>query len=140
VPNEGCDFEQDLGDGLTGSLGKLAGLRVLVVEDETLIAMPVEDLLADMGCTVVAVAATISQGLAFLSLPESQIDGAILDINLGGEKVFPIADMLIEQGIPFAFATGYGTAGLEPLYAGRPVIAKPFGFDSLQKALIAAWT
>jgi len=78
--------------------------------------------------------------MAFVSDPALQIDGAILDVNLGGEKVFPVADVLAQQGIPFLFATGYGKAGLEPHHAERPVIAKPFGFEPLKKALISAWT
>jgi DNA-binding response OmpR family regulator len=121
-------------------MNDLSGFRIMVVEDETLIAMLVEDMLTDIGYSVVKVVATISQGLAFLAAPDSRIDGAILDVNLGGEKVFPIADVLIERGVPFIFATGYGTAGLEPPYAGRPVIAKPFGSAVLEKALLDAWS
>src|SRR6476469_3498155 len=119
---------------------ELRGLRVLVVEDETLVAMMMEDLLADMGCIVVGAAATIAQALMLLSNPAFRIDGAILDVNLGGEKVFPVADVLEQQGIPFVFATGYGKGGLEPRHAERPVIAKPFGYEPLKKALVAAWT
>src|SRR4051812_36415564 len=96
---------------------ELQGLRVLVVEDETLIAMMIEDLLADMGCIVVGAAATIAQALALLADPAFQIDGALLDVNLGGEKVFPVADALAQRAIPFVFATGYGKDALEPRHA-----------------------
>lgn len=113
---------------------------MLVVEDEALIAMLVEDLLTDMGCVVVEVASTLEQGLAAAETRTDQIDGAILDVNLGGAKVFPIADALKARGIKFVFATGYGVAGMEPRYVNHPLIAKPFRREALEQLLTAALT
>ena len=114
----------------------LKGLRLLVVEDETLVAMLVEDFLTDMGCVVVDVAGTLEQGL--IAASAGAIDGAILDVNLGGAKVFPIADVLAERGVRFVFATGYGPGGVEPRYADRAIIAKPFRREALERVLTAA--
>jgi len=116
--------------------GPLKGLRLLVVEDETLVAMLVEDFLTDLGCVVVDVAGTLEQGLAAAS--SGAIDGAILDVNLGGAKVFPIADVLAERGVRFVFATGYGPGGVEPRYADRAIIAKPFRREALERVLTDA--
>jgi CheY-like chemotaxis protein len=119
---------------------RLAGLRVLIVEDEALIAMLIEDFLTDLGCVVVEVAGTLARGLEIASDRDLRIDGATLDINLGGEQVFPVADVLRSRGVPFVFATGYGVHGLIPRYAGYPVIAKPFGLEPLREAVLSAWT
>lgn len=119
---------------------KLAGIRVLVVEDEALVSMLLEDFLADLGCTVVAVAATLAKGLDLVRDPALAVDGATLDVNLGGEKVFPIADLLRDRGIPFVFATGYGRNGLPPRFADCSVIPKPFGIEPLKATLLSAWT
>lgn len=119
---------------------QFAGLRIMVVEDEALIAMLVEDYLSELGFTVVEVASTVAQGLQVATAAERPIDGAILDINLGTEKVFPIADVLVDRGIPFVFATGYGAQGLLPRYAGYPVIAKPFRLESLKQLLLSAFS
>jgi CheY-like chemotaxis protein len=113
----------------------LAGLRLLVVEDEAMVAMMVEDMLADLGCTVVEVAGTVAKGLALASSEDAALDGALLDINVGGEKVFPVAEALAARRVPFVFATGYGAAGLEARFAGVPVLAKPFQRTALERAL-----
>ena len=115
----------------------LEGLRMLVVEDEALVAMLVEDILTDLGCVVVHVAGTLEDGLAAARISAPSIDGAILDINLGGSKVFPIADVLEAHGVKFLFATGYGPGGLEPRYADHAVLAKPFQREVLEELLIA---
>jgi CheY-like chemotaxis protein len=106
---------------------------MLIVEDEAMVAMLVEDMLSDLGCEVVDIVASVEQGLLLLATAGGGIEAAILDVNLGGEKVFPIADALVKLGIPFVFATGYGRAGIEPRFSDRPVLAKPFG-----KAAVAA--
>src|SRR5215213_3855597 len=111
---------------LMSRLASLKGLRVLVVEDETMVAMMVEDLLADLGCTVVDVAGTVRRALTIVTNEDVILDGAILDINIGGEKVFPVAEALATRGVPFVFATGYGTAGLDARFLGTPTLAKPF--------------
>lgn len=118
----------------------LHGLRMLIVEDETMVAMMVEDLLETFGCIVVAVAGTVKQALALVAAKDVAIDGAILDVNIGGEKVFPVADALAANGIPFVFATGYGASGIDPGFEECPVIAKPFRVATLNQILISTLT
>jgi CheY-like chemotaxis protein len=118
---------------------KFAGFRVLVVEDEPLIAMLIEDFLSELGCIVVGIAGTLALGLKMACDSELTIDGAMLDVNLGGEQVFPIADALRGRHIPFLFATGYGAQGLAPRYAGYPVIAKPFSLEPLKAIATSTW-
>ncbi|RYD46101.1 MAG: response regulator, partial [Sphingomonadales bacterium] len=83
----------------------LAGLRVLIVEDEPVVAMCLEDILEELGCVTVGPANRLSEGLA---LAEGPLDAAILDINLAGERSNAIAQRLHDRSIPFAFASGYG--------------------------------
>lgn len=114
-------------NGNTGS----ARPRVLVVEDEPLIAMALEDTLTDLGYEVVGPALSLKEALR-LSRHED-IDGAILDVNVAGEKVFPVADILATRSIPFVFVTGYGGAGLRECDRGRPILQKPYQLDALDK-------
>ena len=95
----------------------LLGLRVLVVEDEALVAMQLEDMLDELGCVVVDVAGTVSRGVALAADAAVALDGAILDVNLGGEKVYPVAERLAARGVPFVFCTGYGVAGIATHFA-----------------------
>lgn len=111
----------------------LAGLRVLVVEDEMMVSMLIEDMLTDLGCVVVGPAARLDEAIA---LTESeQIDCAVLDVNLGGQPIFPLADILRSKGAPFAFATGYGDAGLRDVDKGSLVLQKPFRETDLARIL-----
>ena len=111
-------------------------LRLFVVEDEALIAMTMEDMLTDLGCDVVDVAGTLAQALRRVDAMAGALDGAILDVNLGGgEMVYPVADALANRGVPFVFATGYGPDGLDPRYRETQVLAKPVGQAALAKAL-----
>lgn len=114
----------------------LKGLRLLVVEDEALVAMLVEDMLTDLGCIVVGIAGTVAKGICLARSAELVLDGAVLDVNIGGEKVFPVAEALAARGVPFIFATGYGAAGVEARYADERVIAKPFQLRTLEQALV----
>ena len=110
----------------------LAGIRVLVIEDEALIAALVEDMLTELGATVIGPAATVAKGLA---LAESEtIDAAVLDVNLRSETIEPIVDKLSALQVPFVFATGYGETGLSKA-AGAPVIEKPYSREALAAAL-----
>ncbi|NEU13873.1 response regulator [Methylobacterium sp. BTF04] len=101
----------------------LEGCRVLLVEDESLVAMLAEDMLLDLGCEVV-VAMRLDKALAYARTV--MFDLAVLDVNLGATSSYPVADLLSTRGIPFLFATGYGTAGLEADYRGVPVMQKPY--------------
>ncbi len=112
-----------------------AGLRLLVVEDEALVAMLIEDALLDLGCLVVGPAGTVRTALALAEAADSLLDGALLDVNLGGDKVYPVAAALTRRGVPFVFISGYGSAGLEEPYTGAPVINKPFRADELARGI-----
>jgi CheY-like chemotaxis protein len=102
----------------------LSGRRVLVVEDETMVAWLLEDMLADLGCTVVGPAARVNQALAMLDA--EAIDAAVLDVNLNGQKSYPVADALAARGVPFVFSTGYNKDSLPNSYQSFPVLQKPF--------------
>jgi CheY-like chemotaxis protein len=118
--------------------GTLQGLRVLVVEDEALVSMLLEDMLADHGCEVAATASRISQALDLVADGGLTFDAAILDVNLGGEPIFPVAEALAARGAPFVFATGYGAGGLPESWRSRPTLQKPFSHDDVGKALLVA--
>ena len=111
----------------------LNGLKVLVVEDEMLVSMLVEDMLSDLGCTVVGPAAELEEAMSLAQ--NAEIDLALLDVNLGGRPIFPVADTLKARGVPFAFASGYGEAGLSEDHRGAAVLQKPFREADLAKAL-----
>ena len=112
-------------------MAQLAGKRILVVEDEALVAMLLEDILADFGCEVVGPAMRLDEGLELARM--NGLDAAILDINLGGERSYPIADILDAKRVPLIFVTGYG-------HSGRPgkedrVLQKPYRSPQLAAAL-----
>lgn len=115
----------------------LSGLRLLLVEDEAMVAMMVEDMLRDLGCVVVEVAGTVSSGLALAEREGLEIDGALLDVNLGAERVYPVAAALKARGVPFIFSTGYSTAGIADLFAGVPILPKPYEIHTLERQLVA---
>jgi CheY-like chemotaxis protein len=108
-------------------------LRILVVEDEMLVAMNIEDMLLELGHEVAGLASRLGPALALAR--ESRFDAAMLDVNLAGEPSFPVADILIERGLPFLFATGYGRQGLDDRYRDYPMLQKPFRAAELGKAL-----
>ena len=110
-----------------------SGRRVLLVEDEAMIAMLVEDMLEELGHELITVAARLEDAVA--AAGNETIDLAILDLNLGGVLTYPAADALAERGIPFIFATGYGSGGLKEAYAARPTLQKPFNTDALGRAI-----
>lgn len=113
----------------------IAGARVLLVEDEPIVAMATEDMLAELGAVLAGSASTIEDAIAHAeTLP---IDAALLDINLNGTMSLPVAERLRARGVPFAFATGYGSAGpmLDARFRNVPVIAKPFTAHGLAKVL-----
>ena len=106
------------------------------MEDEVLVSMLIEDILMDFGCVVVGPAAKVDQALALAQSEE--IDVAILDVNIGGTRVFPVADLLAARGVPFIFASGYGDLALATEHQGRPVIQKPFSADAIGGILLEA--
>lgn len=114
----------------------LQGLRVLVVEDETLVAMLVEDYLTEIGCTVTASVRRTDKALEVIASKE--LDAAVLDVNVAGTDVSPVAEALSEQNIPFIFASGYGGNGIQARWADRPIIQKPFTSSELKHALARA--
>ena len=107
--------------------------RILVVEDEYLIRMLLEDMLADLGHTVTAAVGTIAEAKELAVAGE--FDCAVLDVNLDGEEIFPVADILMQRGMPFVFVTGYGEGSLPEAYRSRPTLQKPFQTERLEKTL-----
>jgi CheY-like chemotaxis protein len=111
----------------------LSSHRVLVVEDEMMILMIIEDMLADLGCESVSAASTVDQAIA---LVDAQIfDAAMLDMNLDGTKSHAIADALAARGVPFIFSTGYSAHDMRDGYRDRPVLKKPFKYEELVETL-----
>lgn len=108
---------------------------VLLVEDEAILAMLVEDILCDAGYRVLK-AARVANALALMQ-NGGRIDAAVLDINIAGSQVFPVAQQLLADGIPFLFASGYGDPGLPPEFRGRLVLQKPYLPITLTDAVAA---
>jgi CheY-like chemotaxis protein len=108
--------------------------RVLVVEDEILIGMLLEDMLGELGYAIAATASRVEEATALAR--DGEFDAAILDVNLNGQDVYPVADILAGRGIPFVFATGYGERGLPPTYQHRPTLQKPFQQETLERHLV----
>lgn len=110
----------------------LTGCRILVVEDNYLLAETLSDLLEDIGCVLVGPAPRVA---AALRLCEDQIDGALLDINLGKETCFAVADRLVERGIPFMFLSGYTDDAVVPTrFSGVPRLTKPYDYERIVSA------
>jgi CheY-like chemotaxis protein len=107
--------------------------RVLVVEDEMLVAMLVEDILEELGLEVAGVCPHLDEALKLAA--SEAVDFVILDVNLDGKRSFPVADILRARNIPFVFATGYGVKALEAEYANAQTISKPFMFGDIKQAL-----
>jgi CheY-like chemotaxis protein len=108
-------------------------IRILLVEDEALIALMLEDMVEGMGCAVTGVAPRVD--LALSMAETGQFDVAILDVNVAGENIEPVAERLSARGIPFVFATGYGEAGVPLRFRDRPVVAKPLRSEQLEAAI-----
>jgi CheY-like chemotaxis protein len=107
--------------------------RVLLIEDESLVSMLIEDMLADLGYEVVEVVSRMDTALR--ATEDVTFDFAMVDVNLAGQPTYPIADRLAASGIPFVFVTGYGVEGLDPAYAATPVLSKPFRSEELAQVI-----
>ena len=121
--------------GQRPDLLRFKGMRILVVEDEALVALQLEDMLYELGCTVIGPASRVGQALELLGV--QPVDAAILDLNVAGELVYPVAEILDAKGIPFIFATGYGASGVDDTYRGHPVLQKPFLLSQLRQTMLA---
>jgi len=113
----------------------LAGRRILIVEDESLVAMLLETILEDMGCEIVGPAGSVEEALGIAT---GEIDAALLDVNVAGRHVFPVAEVLEARDVPIIFSTGYGEGGLPDAWRGRPTIQKPFTEETVREALCRA--
>ncbi len=111
----------------------LSGKRVLVIEDEMLVLMGIEDMLADLGCTSIAVAGNLDKALALIAA--EKFDIAILDVNLNGQRSYPAAQALSEASVPFAFSTGYGEHGVDEGYGCHLVLKKPYSSHHLSQVV-----
>jgi CheY-like chemotaxis protein len=112
----------------------LSGRRVLVIEDEMMVAMLLQDMLADLGCAVVGPAARVEQALAMIEAA-APLDAAVLDMNLNGQQSYSVADALAARSVPFVIATGYGQDSLKNGYRSFPLLQKPFKLSELGDAL-----
>jgi CheY-like chemotaxis protein len=108
-------------------------LRILIVEDEMTIALLLEDMVSDLGHHAAGLAMRLPQALYMAE--HEKLDLAILDVNLDGRVSFPVAEILERRGVPFLFATGYGSAGIDPPYRDKVVIRKPFSLEDLSRAI-----
>jgi len=109
----------------------LAGYRILVVEDEMLLALFVEAVLHDLGCIVVGPVSKLDVAVRLAS--EETLDAAVLDVNIRGGDVFPAAEHLAARGIPFVLASGYGDWTLPAAWQGKPRLTKPFTAGELEE-------
>lgn len=107
----------------------LEGLRILVVEDEFLVATLLQDMLESAGCTVSGPIARVADALD--AVDHETYDAAVLDVNLGGDRIDPVADALSQRNVPFMFVTGYTMGALPDSYAKRPRLCKPFKMAEL---------
>ena len=119
-----------------GQGNSTAGKRVLVIEDELMIRMLLQDMLDDLGHTLAGEAGRIDEAVTLAR--QAEFDIAILDVNLNGEPISPVVEVLVERGLPFVFATGYGQRGVPEPYRRTPTLQKPFQAEALAQALGAA--
>ena len=119
-----------------GAAKVIHGRRIMIVEDEALVAMILEDQLEELGLTIVATCANVVD--AMKAIDKNAPDAAILDVNLGGQLVYPVADRLIDRGIPFVFVTGYGRESIDRRYASIQVLEKPVERQALEDVFVKA--
>jgi CheY-like chemotaxis protein len=127
---------ETLDDMLTPARAGLAGRRVLVVEDESMVTMLLQDFLEDMGCEIVGVASRLKEALE--KSDTLTFDVAVLDVNLNGQQTLPVAQALLARGRAFVFATGYAATTVPAEFRAVPILQKPFQQEDLERALRAA--
>jgi CheY-like chemotaxis protein len=116
-------------------LERLKGRCLLVVEDEYIVAADLAASLESVGAQVIGPAGSVQEALTLVEMDEGRLDGAVLDINLRGERVFPVADALARRGVPFVFTTGYDAVAIPNSYAGVPRCEKPVNKADLARLL-----
>jgi CheY-like chemotaxis protein len=126
------------GEKMSSEPNAAVGRRILVVEDELMIRMLLDGMLEDIGYTMTAEAGAIEEAVALAK--KGDFDAAILDVNLNGQPITPVVEALIERGLPFVFATGYGARGVPEAYRNNPTLQKPFQTEALEQALKAIAT
>lgn len=114
-----------------------AGKTVLIVEDEIMIRLLLEDMLSDLGYSIAAAVGRVDDAVELANT--GVFDIAILDVNLNGQTVGPVAEILEARGVPFVFATGYGERGLPERFSKRPTLQKPFQQENLDRILSRAF-
>lgn len=114
----------------------LKGMSAVIVEDEMIVSLLLEDMLISLGCSDVVHASSVSSALE--QIGKSLPDVAVLDVNLGNEMVYPVAEQLNVAGVPFVFTTGYGRGAIKLEWAARPCVQKPFNIDAFAAALRSA--
>jgi CheY-like chemotaxis protein len=117
-------------------MAELAGLRALVVEDEGMVAFLIEGMLEELGCKIVVSVPSLAK--AVTAATHEAIDFALLDVNLDGQLVFPVAEILRTRRVPFVFSTGYGRVGLLDDFKEYEVLNKPFAIEELRQKLYLA--
>ncbi|WP_279481485.1 response regulator [Aureimonas sp. SK2] len=115
----------------------LENKQILLVEDDFLIARPLAEKLEDAGASVIGPTGTIEEGIALIA-GNPDIDGALMDVNLGGEMSYPVAYDLLRRGVPFVFLTAYDPSLVAARFRDVPVFAKPVEFERVLEALQTA--
>jgi CheY-like chemotaxis protein len=113
-----------------------AGKRVLVIEDEPMIRMLLQDMLTDLGYTLAGEAGRLDEAVQLAE--RGDFDFAVLDVNLNGQPIVPVVDVLVARKLPFVFASGYGQRGVPEPYRHIPTLQKPFQAEALEQAIVAA--
>jgi CheY-like chemotaxis protein len=113
----------------------LSGCRMLIIEDEILLAVMLDDMLSDLGCVCAGRASTLTEALAIVETQPQLIDAAALDLNLGGDIAQSVAHALEAYGIPFMITTGYADPALFSGFDGVPILGKPYTSQQVEQAL-----
>jgi CheY-like chemotaxis protein len=117
---------------------KLAGLRILIVEDMGLVAQALCQMLDEFGCDIVGVASRLSEATRLAQTTE-RLDGVLLDLNLSGESAYPVTEILHERGIPFIIMSGYDTGNIRADCASDAYLQKPFSQDDLASTMLSTF-